>query len=413
MRDHRDALIEEGGAEVVSQLRSEPTGERPVMLDQSLPIRRRSAPRAVGVEPSIVGVPVEQLIRTLSAQDASIAAGLDREQLGHEDAERGFRDASQFRAPVGENLAHIRSLESPDRDGSAEEVGPLSGGADVRAVDDSHHDKMHLGRSRGQPRHEGGVDTPREENRKASDAPCTALDGRRKLPRQRRDRIVLQRRWFHGVRSPAHLLSAPVVASGMAEVGRSPAPAVGGTDRLRRAVYIDRDGTINPDLRYLKESDRLEVFRGVGEALRLLRAHGFVVVCVTNQSGIERGFYTVADVEAIHRRVNEILAREGAAIDAFYYCPHAPEAGCRCRKPGTELFERAERELGLARAGSAVIGDRVLDVQAGDRLGLLTVLVVPPGHEESVAHEMAAAHVHADLSALSMRAAAARLMAIG
>ena len=181
----------------------------------------------------------------------------------------------------------------------------------------------------------------------------------------------------------------------------------------RRAVYVDRDGTINPDLRYLADADRLEVFRGVGEAIRLLRDHGYWVVCVTNQSGIERGFYTEADVLRIHRRVNEILARDGAAIDAFYFCPHAPDRGCGCRKPGTELFERAERELGLERAGSAMIGDRALDIEAGERLGLLTVLVPPPGHLDAVRRELAERGARPDLVAPSLRAAAARLLAIG
>ncbi len=183
--------------------------------------------------------------------------------------------------------------------------------------------------------------------------------------------------------------------------------------RLHRAVYVDRDGTVNPDLRYLADASRLEVYLGVAEAIRLLRAHGYKVVCVTNQSGVERGYYTTEDVERIHRRVNEILRPQGAEIDAFYYCPHAPASDCPCRKPRTGLFERAERELHLARRGSAVIGDRVLDIEAGERLGLLTVLVASPGHEEAVRQEVAARGVTPDLTAPSMRAAAARLLAIG
>ena len=181
----------------------------------------------------------------------------------------------------------------------------------------------------------------------------------------------------------------------------------------RRAVYVDRDGTVNPDLRYLKDAERLEVFRGVAEAVRLLHQHGYLVVCVTNQSGIERGFYTVQDVERIHRRVNEILRTEAAAIDAFYYCPHASETGCRCRKPGTELFERAERDLGIVRSGSAIIGDRGLDIEAGNRLGLLTALVPSPGHQAEVDQELHVRGVRPDILAPTMRAAAARILAIG
>jgi D-glycero-D-manno-heptose 1,7-bisphosphate phosphatase len=191
------------------------------------------------------------------------------------------------------------------------------------------------------------------------------------------------------------------------------APIPPSTLRRRRAVYVDRDGTVNPDLRYLADARRLEVFKGVAEAIRLLRAHGYLMVCVTNQSGIERGYYSEADVAQIHRRVNEILAPEGARIDAFYYCPHAPTSGCKCRKPGTELFERAERDLGISRAGSAIIGDRGLDIEAGERLGLLTVLVPSPGHEQEVEHELETHRIRPDLRAPTMRAAAARLLAVG
>jgi D-glycero-D-manno-heptose 1,7-bisphosphate phosphatase len=155
-----------------------------------------------------------------------------------------------------------------------------------------------------------------------------------------------------------------------------------------RALFVDRDGTLNPDLHYLREADRVELYRGVGTALALAHDHGYRVVCVTNQSGIERGFYTDQDVRAIHARLNDLLRPFRAGIDAFYYCPHAPETGCACRKPGTLLFERARDDLHLELATSAIIGDRTLDVQAGDRLGLLTALVVPPGHEDSVHAEV-------------------------
>ena len=181
----------------------------------------------------------------------------------------------------------------------------------------------------------------------------------------------------------------------------------------RRAVFVDRDGTLNPDLRYLGEAARLEVFKGVGDGLRMLRAHGYLILCVTNQSGIERGFYTVEDVRRIHDRLNEVLARAGARVDAFYYCPHAPETGCPCRKPGTELFRRAEREWQVDFAGSAIVGDRALDVEAGERMGLLTVVVPPPGHAEALEVELREQHVDPDLRAQSFLGAAMRILAVG
>jgi D-glycero-D-manno-heptose 1,7-bisphosphate phosphatase len=182
---------------------------------------------------------------------------------------------------------------------------------------------------------------------------------------------------------------------------------------MRRALFVDRDGTLNPDLHYLREADRLELFRGVGAALRRVRQHGELVVCVTNQSGIERGLYTPEDVERIHQRLNELLGPAGARVDAFYYCPHAPERGCSCRKPGTELFERAQADLGLDLAASAIVGDRLVDIEAGRRLGLLTALVRTPGHEREVDDELARAHVVADLAADTFAGAVARVLARG
>jgi histidinol-phosphate phosphatase family protein len=181
----------------------------------------------------------------------------------------------------------------------------------------------------------------------------------------------------------------------------------------RRALFVDRDGTLGPDLHYLKEAERLELFRGVGTALSLVRAHGQLVVCVTNQSGVERGLYTTSDVERIHARLNEILRPYGAKVDAFYYCPHAPAAHCSCRKPETGLFERARDELGLDLAGCAVVGDRALDIGAGRRLGLLTALVRSRGHEAEVDAELAAAGLVPDLRAETFEAAVLRVLARG
>jgi len=192
-----------------------------------------------------------------------------------------------------------------------------------------------------------------------------------------------------------------------------PEDRAGGRRPVRRALFVDRDGTLNPDLHYLRDADRLELFRGVGAALRLVREHGELVVCVTNQSGIERGLYTYEDVERIHQRLNELLGPSGARVDAFYYCPHAPEHGCSCRKPGTELFERAGSELGIDLASSAIVGDRLVDIEAGRRLGLLTALVRTPGHEAEVDAELSRAQVVADLSADTFPGAVARVLARG
>lgn len=176
---------------------------------------------------------------------------------------------------------------------------------------------------------------------------------------------------------------------------------------------MDRDGTLIPDLHYLKEAERVEVFRGVGAGLRWLRQHGYRILCVTNQSGVERGFYTEEDVHRIHRRLNELLRPMEAEVDAFYYCPHAPERGCPCRKPGSELFLRAQAEWGIDLPSSAIVGDRALDVEAGERLGLLTAVVPNPRAVDALRRELDLAQVRPDIEASSFAGAAARILARG
>ncbi|MGI0129917.1 MAG: D-glycero-alpha-D-manno-heptose-1,7-bisphosphate 7-phosphatase [Thermoplasmata archaeon] len=182
---------------------------------------------------------------------------------------------------------------------------------------------------------------------------------------------------------------------------------------LRRALFTDRDGTLNPDLHYLKEADRLELFRGVGDALSLAHDHGYLVICVTNQSGVERGFYTTEDVDRIHRRVNEILRPFRAAVDAFYFCPHVPERGCACRKPGTLLFEEARRDWNIDFATSAIVGDMSLDIEAGRKLGLFSVLVPNPSRAGRSPRERPDGAVQPDLIADSFAIAVRRILARG
>ncbi|HLY76468.1 MAG TPA: HAD-IIIA family hydrolase, partial [Thermoplasmata archaeon] len=114
-----------------------------------------------------------------------------------------------------------------------------------------------------------------------------------------------------------------------------------GTRPRRRAVFVDRDGTLMPDLHYLADPEATELAQGVGDALRLFHQHDYVVLCVTNQSGVGRGLFTEETVHRIHRRLNEKLRPYRAGVDGFYYCPHLPEQKCDCRKPGTALFHRA------------------------------------------------------------------------
>jgi len=181
----------------------------------------------------------------------------------------------------------------------------------------------------------------------------------------------------------------------------------------RRAVFTDRDGTLNPDFHYLSDPDRYEFLPGVVEGIRLLREHGFLVVCVTNQSGVGRGFFTLDRLEEIHLRIQDRLRAQGTEIDAFYYCPHRPEEGCRCRKPSTELFERAASEWEIDLGGSAIIGDRYLDMQVGERLGLMSVFVPERGMERAFEAELVEHGVAPDLRAASFLGAALQILGYG
>ena len=145
----------------------------------------------------------------------------------------------------------------------------------------------------------------------------------------------------------------------------------------RRAVFLDRDGTILVEKNYLADPDQVELIPGAAEGLRQLADDGYLLVVVTNQSGIARGMYGEAEYRAVDARMRDLLEREGVSIAASYHCPHHPEFSgpCACRKPGTQLFERAIRELTVDPTASWLVGDRVRDVEPAVRLGARSVLV--------------------------------------
>jgi len=143
----------------------------------------------------------------------------------------------------------------------------------------------------------------------------------------------------------------------------------------RPAIFLDRDGTINVDSGYVSRPEEVVLLEGAAAAIARLNAAQVAVVVVTNQSGIGRGRYTEADYQAVTRRLAELLAAKGAKVDASYHCPHGPEDGCECRKPGTLLHRRAAAELGLDLARSWFIGDRLRDVEPAAALGGHGILV--------------------------------------
>jgi len=144
---------------------------------------------------------------------------------------------------------------------------------------------------------------------------------------------------------------------------------------MRKAVFLDRDGTIARDVHYCRRPEDFELLPTVPKAIRLLNENGFKVIVVTNQSGITRGYFTEETLTQIHEKMKDELAKYGARVDAIYYCPHHPDDGCECRKPGTALFRKAAQEHNIDLRSSYVVGDMQMDIDAGKALGCKTVLV--------------------------------------
>jgi D-glycero-D-manno-heptose 1,7-bisphosphate phosphatase len=151
---------------------------------------------------------------------------------------------------------------------------------------------------------------------------------------------------------------------------------------MRRALFLDRDGTLVEPRHYPSRSEHLRLYPGLTPSLRALQAHGFRLVVVTNQSGLARGLFSADDLAAMHASLAATLAADGVRIDAFYYCPHHPEGivpalavDCDCRKPRPGMLERAASDLDLDLHRSWLIGDILDDVEAGNRIGCRTVLV--------------------------------------
>ncbi|NCO52486.1 MAG: HAD family hydrolase [Deltaproteobacteria bacterium] len=171
---------------------------------------------------------------------------------------------------------------------------------------------------------------------------------------------------------------------------------------LRPAIFLDRDGTLNREKNYLIDPADFTFIPGVPQALKRLQDAGFLLVVVTNQSGVARGYYPLAAVENLHRYLQTQLASLGVQISAFYVCPHyvggqAPyNLNCSCRKPRPGLLLQAAAELKLDLGRSFMIGDKLSDVQAGQAAGCRSLLVrsghpLPPDAPFEVLADLAAA----------------------
>jgi histidinol-phosphate phosphatase family protein len=150
-----------------------------------------------------------------------------------------------------------------------------------------------------------------------------------------------------------------------------------------RALFLDRDGTLMVDTGYVRDPADVALLPGAAELLREARRLGFAIIVVSNQSGVARGIVTPAALEAVERRFEELLANEGAAIDAIHFCLHGPDDGCPCRKPGPALLVDAATARGIDLERSIMVGDRESDVLAGKSAGCMAVLLHGPAKSAS------------------------------
>jgi histidinol-phosphate phosphatase family protein len=153
----------------------------------------------------------------------------------------------------------------------------------------------------------------------------------------------------------------------------------------KRALFVDRDGTLIVDVGYPNDPARVELLPGAAEVLRGLQ-RDWALVVVSNQSGLGRGKITEAEAKAVHARFVALFAAAGVQFAGFYYCPHAPEDGCPCRKPAPGMLHDAARELGLDLASSVMIGDKPSDLEAGRAAGCAQVVRIGPDADGAFAH---------------------------
>ena len=149
-------------------------------------------------------------------------------------------------------------------------------------------------------------------------------------------------------------------------------------------VFLDRDGTLIEDVGYISDPERVVLLPGAAEALAALRARGYRLAIVSNQSGIGRGYFDCEQGRAVHERVVDELRRRGVELDDAQYCPHAPDDGCDCRKPRPGLLLRSARALRADLERSVMVGNGAVDVEAGRAAGCRTILLGADAEWEDV-----------------------------
>ena len=179
--------------------------------------------------------------------------------------------------------------------------------------------------------------------------------------------------------------------------------------KQRPAVFLDRDGTLNIERDLVRTPDELSLIDGTGAALKALQKQGYALIVVTNQSAIARGTLSVDELDKIHESLAERLALEGVSLDGIYYCPHHPTEGapplrmiCECRKPAPGMLKEAARAHDLDLTRSWMIGDNISDIEAGERAGAQSLLVLT-GKGQRFAEQLSSDRVVEDLSAAAKK----------
>jgi D,D-heptose 1,7-bisphosphate phosphatase len=146
-------------------------------------------------------------------------------------------------------------------------------------------------------------------------------------------------------------------------------------EHARPFAFLDRDGTLIVEKNYLSDPAQVELLPNAAEGLRVLRELGYGLIVVTNQAGVGRGYYTLDAMHACNQRLRDLLAAQCVTLDGIYFCPHAPDAGCDCRKPLPGMAHAATRDHKIDLAQSIVIGDKACDIDLGKAIGARTILV--------------------------------------
>jgi len=144
---------------------------------------------------------------------------------------------------------------------------------------------------------------------------------------------------------------------------------------MKKAVFLDRDGTIIRDVIYLNDPTKIEIYPESYEALKLLNDHGFLIVLATNQSGVAKGIVDEKNVILINQMIMDTYREQGIEIHDAYYCPHPVDGGCECRKPNAGMLKRGAEKFGIDLKQSWMVGDRMSDVEAGIRAGSQSILL--------------------------------------